>query len=113
MGSGAGSKNAKAHKPIRWILGRIFRGALVCFSIFLFLYFAHAIVESGKEIAALDSQIEELQSELQREQAIHRELEARIELLNKDSYIEVLARQHLRMIMPGDVPLNWISPGVR
>lgn len=97
----------------RFYLGRAIRSALLLVSVALFLYFAATIVGDYGEIVELDADIEEVEEEIRREEHIHEELERQIELLEDEDYIEVMARKYLRMIKPGDVPLNWTSTGIR
>ena len=98
---------------VRRLASRLVRGALLLLSVGLFLYFAHLMVMNYQEIADLNSQLDHLTHELEEEKSIHEELEQRIEMLGEDGYIEVLARKHLRMIRPGDIPINWPTAGIR
>ncbi|MFP4200330.1 MAG: septum formation initiator family protein [Clostridia bacterium] len=97
----------------KFYLGRLLRGALLLISVVLFLYFVGVMVGDYREIVELDAQIEEVEEEIRREERVHEELERRIELLEDEDYIEVMARKYLRLIKPGDVPLNWTSTEIR
>ncbi len=109
----ARNKKSTPRGGVRGFLSRLVRSALLLLSVGLFLYFAHLMAMNYQEIADLHSELEHLERELQEERSVHEELEQRIELLGEDSYIEVLARQHLRLVRPGDIPINWSTTGIR
>ncbi len=102
-----------AKRTVRRILYRMGRAFLILLSVALFIYFAYAMVENHREIAELDEELEVLRQEIEEERSRHEELEYYLDLMEQDTYLEILARKHLRMIKPGDIPLDWTPTEIR
>ncbi len=111
MRSAPPKRNEKAQhtgkpvKPKRWWYP--VRVLLIVLSIVLFGYAVQILGASYAELLVLNEEVAQVEAELAAEEERHEDLEREIDRLQTDDYLEVIARDKLRMIRPGDIPYNW------
>lgn len=77
----------------------------------LVIYFAVSLVSSAKEIQTKQSEVSELQAELDEKLAANEELQDVIDSGDKDEYIQQVARDKYGYKMPGDRVYQDIASG--
>ena len=108
--SGHGTKrqaNDAVTRRSHFVRALWWRAPLVLVSIAVFIYFLYAIGMNFVVVAQMNQELAQLQEKLDEEHLRQEDLAREIELLEQDEYIEVIAREQLRMIRPGDIPFNW------
>lgn len=64
----------------------------------LMIYFGYKVVEQEKILYAKRNEMKVMNSKIEEEQTINKELQKQKELINSDEYIEKMAREKLGMI---------------
>ena len=80
---------------------------VVVVSFTLFLLICQSLWGRYLQLALLEEEIDQVRAMIEQEQEMQDEYEHLLELLNDPSYIELLAREELGLVRPGDMPYRW------
>ena len=76
-------------------------------SLAIFFFLCNSLWTRYQQLVEIENELDTVEAQIQQERDRQKELEMQLRLLQDSEYIELLARQELRLIRPKDIPYRW------